>query len=123
MPHDHHHDHAHAHPHSHAPTHFGTAFAIATALNLALVIAQVIYGLPANSIALLADAGHNLGDCLGLVLAWGAHVLARREPTVRFTYGYRSASILSALINARDGRPCLLQRNDESALARPNSVA
>jgi len=102
MPHDHDHDHSHshAHPHSHAPASFGTAFAIATALNVALVVAQVIYGLAANSIALLADAGHNLGDCLGLVLAWGAHVLARREPTVRFTYGYRSASILSALINA-----------------------
>jgi cobalt-zinc-cadmium efflux system protein len=102
MPNDHDHDHAHAHSHSHAhaPAHFGTAFAIATGLNLALVIAQVVYGLAANSIALLADAGHNFGDCLGLVLAWGAHVLARREPTARFTYGYRSASILSALINA-----------------------
>ena len=98
--HDHAHAHSHSHAHSHAPTHFGTAFGIATALNLALVIVQVVYGLAANSIALLADAGHNLGDCLGLVLAWGAHVLARREPTVRFTYGYRSASILSALINA-----------------------
>jgi cobalt-zinc-cadmium efflux system protein len=97
MTHDH--DHA-AHGHAHAPTSFGTAFAIATALNLALVIAQVVYGLAANSLALLADAGHNLGDCLSLVLAWAAHVLARRQPTARFTYGYRSASILSALINA-----------------------
>ena len=108
MAHDHHlhHDHRNDHHrhdhhgHSHAPARFGIAFAIATALNLALVIAQVVAGLAANSMALLADAGHNLGDCLGLVLAWGAHVLAQRAPTVRFTYGYRSASILSALVNA-----------------------
>jgi cobalt-zinc-cadmium efflux system protein len=109
MAHDHHdhddqHDHNHAHgpghTHSHVPADFGSAFAIATLLNFALVIAQVIYGLSANSIALLADAGHNFGDALSLLLAWGAHVLGRRLPTERFTYGYRSASILSALINA-----------------------
>ena len=100
MPHDHHNGHDHGAGHSHAPASFGAAFAIATALNVALVIVQVIYGLAANSLALLADAGHNLGDCLGLVLAWGAYVLARRQPTARFTYGYGSASILSALINA-----------------------
>lgn len=100
MPHDHHHGHDHGAGHSHAPASFGVAFAIATALNIALVIVQVIYGLAANSLALLADAGHNLGDCLGLVLAWAAYGLARRHPTARFTYGYGSASILSALINA-----------------------
>jgi cobalt-zinc-cadmium efflux system protein len=99
MAHEHHHGH-HGAGHSHAPASFGAAFAIATALNLALVIVQVIYGLAANSLALLADAGHNFGDCLGLMLAWGAHVLARRQPTTRFTYGYGSASILSALVNA-----------------------
>ena len=60
----------------------------------------MIYGLSAHSVALLADAGHNFGDALGLLLAWGAHVLARVEPTERFTYGFRSASILSALVNA-----------------------
>lgn len=98
--HDHAHDHGHDHAHSHAPADFGRAFAVATALNFALVVAQVIYGLSANSIALLADAGHNFGDALSLLLAWGAHVLARRQPTVRFTYGFRSASILSALVNA-----------------------
>src|ERR1041385_8887661 len=97
MPHDHH---RHESGHSHAPASFGTAFALATALNVALVIVQVVYGLAANSLALLADAGHNLGDCLGLVLAWGAYLLARRQPTARFTYGYGSASILSALVNA-----------------------
>jgi cobalt-zinc-cadmium efflux system protein len=92
--------HDHNHSHSHTPKNFGAAFATATALNFALVIVQVVYGLSANSVALLADAGHNFGDALGLLLAWGAHVLARVEPTERFTYGYRSASILSALINA-----------------------
>jgi cobalt-zinc-cadmium efflux system protein len=97
---DHNHAHDHSHAHSHVPADFGKAFAIATLLNFALVIAQVIYGLSANSIALLADAAHNFGDALSLLLAWGAHVLARRVPTERFTYGYRSASILSALINA-----------------------
>ncbi len=104
MGHGHHHDDDHGHGgphlHSHAPTNFGRAFAIATLLNFVLVAAQVIYGLSANSIALLADAGHNFGDALSLLLAWGAHVLARRAPTERFTYGFRSASILSALVNA-----------------------
>ena len=94
MGHDHH-DH-----HDHAPKDFGLAFAVATLLNFSLVATQVIYGLSAHSIALLADAGHNFGDALGLLLAWGAHVLARRRPSERFTYGLRSASILSALINA-----------------------
>jgi cobalt-zinc-cadmium efflux system protein len=96
MPHAHdHHDH-----HAHGATNFGAAFAIATALNLGLVVAQIVYGLAANSVALLADAGHNFGDALGLVLAWGAYRLGRAAPTERFTYGFRSASILSALINA-----------------------
>jgi cobalt-zinc-cadmium efflux system protein len=93
-------DHVHTHSHAHAPKDFGAAFALAAALNVALVIAQVVYGLSAHSVALLADAGHNLSDVLGLLLAWGAYVLARVRPTEQFTYGYRSASILSALINA-----------------------
>jgi cobalt-zinc-cadmium efflux system protein len=96
-----HEGHSHAsHHHAHAPTDFGFAFAVATVLNVALVAAQVVFGLWANSIALLADAGHNFGDVLGLLLAWGAHVAARWHPTERFTYGFRSASILSALLNA-----------------------
>lgn len=74
-------------------------FAIATALNLGLVAAQVFYGIAAHSAALLADAGHNLGDALGLVIAWGAHVLAKLSPTTRYTYGFRSATILAALLN------------------------
>jgi cobalt-zinc-cadmium efflux system protein len=106
MGHDHFHDNEHVHGHgaghvhSHAPVDFGRAFALATLLNFALVVAQVIYGVSANSIALLADAGHNFSDALSLLLAWGAHVLARRQPTERYTYGFRSASILSALVNA-----------------------
>lgn len=97
--HDHGHGHGH-HGHSHAPTNFGWTFAIATALNVGLVTLQVIYGLLAHSMALLADAGHNFGDALGLVLAWGAHVLARWQPTKRYTYGFRSLTILASLLNA-----------------------
>ncbi len=74
-------------------------FAIATALNVGLVVVQVFYGIAAHSVALLADAGHNFGDALGLVIAWGAHVLAKLNPTARYTYGFRSASILAALLN------------------------
>jgi cobalt-zinc-cadmium efflux system protein len=98
-PHDHH-DHSHRSGHSHAPTSFGTAFAAGALLNTALVVAQVAYGVVAHSTALLADAAHNLGDVLGLLLAWGASVLARWHPTERFTYGFRSSSILAALVNA-----------------------
>lgn len=103
--HDHGHDHDHAHGHhrhghSHAPVDFGRAFAVATLLNLGLVVVQVVYGLLADSVALLADAGHNFGDAVGLVLAWGAYRLGRVRASDRFTYGFRSASILSALINA-----------------------
>jgi cobalt-zinc-cadmium efflux system protein len=89
-----------AHSHVHSRNDFGRAFAIATMLNLVLVLVQVIYGVLANSVALLADAGHNFGDVVGLMLAWGAHRLARRSPTEHFTYGFRSASILAALLNA-----------------------
>ncbi len=83
----------------HEPVDFGRAFAIASALNIALVVAQVVFGVLANSVALVADAGHNLGDVLGLLLAWGAHGMARWQPTKRYTYGFRSASILVALFN------------------------
>ena len=69
-------------------------------LNLALVIVQAIYGVMAHSMALLADAGHNAGDVLALLLAWAAHVLSQRLPTERYTYGFGSSSIMAALINA-----------------------
>jgi cobalt-zinc-cadmium efflux system protein len=96
---DHHHGHDDHHGHDHALTDFGRAFAIAATLNVALVVAQVVFGVLANSVALIADAGHNLGDVLGLLLAWGAHGMARWQPTKRYTYGFRSASILAALFN------------------------
>ena len=86
--------------HRHAPPRIGRAFAVATVLNIVLVIVQVVYGLMANSMALLADAGHNFGDVLGLIIAWVAHAAARKPPTERYTYGFRSASILAALANA-----------------------
>jgi len=95
------HDHGHGeHGHSHAPASFGLAFAIGVALNGGFVLVEVVYGLLANSTALLADAGHNLSDVLGLVAAWVAAVLSRRPPTPRLTYGLRKTSILAALLNA-----------------------
>ena len=97
LSHDHH---AHGHSHGHAPADYGRAFAIGIGLNLAYVAAEAGYGLAAGSLALLADAGHNLGDVLGLALAWGAAMLGRRGPSDRFTYGFRSSSILAALANA-----------------------
>ena len=76
------------------------AFAIGAAVNLAFVIAEAGFGLMANSVALVADAAHNFGDVLALLLAWGAAWLTRRPPTERRTYGWGRSSILAALINA-----------------------
>lgn len=99
--HGHGHGHGHhGHGHHHAPADFGRAFAIGIALNLAFVVIEAAYGFWANSMALLADAGHNLSDVLGLALAWGASVLAKRAPSRRFSYGLRGATILAALANA-----------------------
>jgi cobalt-zinc-cadmium efflux system protein len=92
--------HPHSHAHGVAPGDYGRAFAIGIGLNLAYVAAEAGYGIAAGSLALLADAGHNLGDVLGLGLSWGAAMLGRRGPSDRFTYGYRSSSILAALANA-----------------------
>ena len=98
----HHHDHAgHAYTgHTHAPADFGKAFAIGIALNTAFVVIEFVFGILSNSIALIADAGHNLSDVLGLVMAWIGGVLARRPPSTRFTYGLKGAPILAALFNA-----------------------
>lgn len=93
------HDHA-GHSHSHYADTNNRAFAIGVALNTAFVVIEAGYGLHASSLALLADAGHNLSDVLGLLLAWGAAALARKQPNGRFTYGLRSSSILAALANA-----------------------
>lgn len=96
-----HKDHAHGHGgHVHAPAQFGTAFAVGIALNTAFVIVEAIFGYASNSTALIADAGHNLSDVLGLVVAWIAVVLSKRPPSARFTYGLRGSSILAALFNA-----------------------
>ncbi|PWC56654.1 cation diffusion facilitator family transporter [Azospirillum sp. TSO22-1] len=112
MPHDHAHGHRHPHEghdrghshgiggHHHGPVRHDRAFAIGTALNLGFVAVEAFYGVVANSVALLADAGHNLSDVLGLLLAWGAAWLTRRRPTQRHTYGFGSSSILASLLNA-----------------------
>ncbi len=106
MPHDHgpsgHHGHAHQHGpgHVHAPASFGRAFAVGIALNTGFVAVEAAYGILSNSMALLADAGHNLSDVLGLVVAWAAVSLAKRQPTARYTYGFGASSILAALANA-----------------------
>ena len=98
---DHHgHSHGHSHGHAHAPAQVGRAFAVGIALNAGFVVVEAAFGLAGHSVALLADAGHNLSDVLGLVVAGGAHALTRRAPTGRFTYGFGSSSILAALFNA-----------------------
>ncbi len=89
-----------AHQHQHASSTFGRAFALGVGLNLIFVIIEFIYGQLSHSLALVADAGHNLSDVLGLLLAWGATALAQRRPSPRRTYGWRRTSILAALLNA-----------------------
>lgn len=96
----HHHGHGHGHHgHSHAPADFGRAFAIGTFLNLVFVAAEITAGVLTDSVALLADAGHNLSDVLGLLIAWGGAELAKRPASKRFTYGLRGSSILAAIAN------------------------
>ncbi|HEY1957597.1 MAG TPA: cation diffusion facilitator family transporter, partial [Polyangiaceae bacterium] len=97
MGHGHAHDHHHEHGHGHGD--HRRAFAIGVTLNFAFVVAEVVAGLASHSMALLADAGHNLGDVLGLALAWGATVLVQRKPSKRRTYGMKKASVLTALVN------------------------
>lgn len=103
-------NHAHAHHehgpeghgghHSHAPASYGKAFAVGIALNAGFVFTEWVVGISANSLALIADAAHNLSDVLSLLLSWGAVVLARRHPTRTLTYGLRGSSIVAALVNA-----------------------
>ena len=92
--------HDHHHGHHHAPADFGRAFAIGIALNLGFVAVETVYGFLANSMSLLADAGHNLSDVLGLVVAWAGAIMARRAASPRFTYGFKKAPILAALANS-----------------------
>lgn len=98
--HDHRHGHAHGHHHHHAPPAGDWRYGFAIALNLAFVAAEVVFGVLSKSTALLADAGHNLSDVLGLALAGGAAWLARQASSERQTYGYGKATILAALANA-----------------------
>jgi cobalt-zinc-cadmium efflux system protein len=92
--------HSHGHSHHHAPADYGRAFLIGTVLNVGFVAVEAFYGFLSNSVALIADAGHNLSDVLGLLLAWGAATLSKRGPSANFTYGLRRTTILSALFNA-----------------------
>ncbi|WP_408588347.1 cation diffusion facilitator family transporter [Novosphingobium sp.] len=98
--HDHSHGHHHGHGHSHVPADFGRAFAVGVVLNTGFVLVEALYGVLSGSMALVADAGHNLSDVLGLLIAWGASALVKRPPSARFTYGFKSSSILAALGNA-----------------------
>jgi cobalt-zinc-cadmium efflux system protein len=103
--HDHHHHDHHGHlhglgGHTHAPANFNKAFIIGIGLNVSFVVIESVYGVFANSLALLADAGHNLSDVLGLVLAWVATILVQKKPSQNFTYGFRSSSILAAMANS-----------------------
>jgi len=99
---DHDHDHDRGHGHAHALTGqaINTRMAIAVALNLIFVMIEASFGFLSNSVALIADAGHNLSDVLGLVCAWAALLLGRRAPGAKFTYGLGRSSVLAALVNA-----------------------
>ena len=88
------------HTHRHEPANVNAAFAIGIALNLAFVAVEAFYGWKVGSLALLADAGHNLSDVIGLVLAWGGALAGRLRPDARHTYGFKRASILAAFLNA-----------------------
>jgi cobalt-zinc-cadmium efflux system protein len=88
------------HNNDHYSKDYNPAFALGVSLNVGFVIVEATYGIMAGSLALLADAGHNLSDVLGLLLAWGANYLVRRKPTEHRTYGWRKSSILAALVNA-----------------------
>jgi cobalt-zinc-cadmium efflux system protein len=91
---------AHDHSHSHAPSNFNRAFAIGTILNLIFVIIEAGYGVLSHSLALVADAGHNLSDVMTLLLAWGAMALANRSATANHTFGFKKGTILASLVSA-----------------------
>ncbi|MDQ6600331.1 cation transporter [Bacillus salipaludis] len=99
MGHHHHHGHDHGH-HHHQPANYGFAFGFGITLNVIFILIEVIYGILSDSLALLADAGHNLSDVLGLVIAWIAVWLGKKAPTAKRTYGFKKSSILAALFNA-----------------------
>lgn len=90
----------HHHHHDHSPSNYTRAFVIGTVLNVIFVVIEFAFGFWTQSLSLLADAGHNLSDVFGLLVAWGGNFLAQRPPTQRYTYGLRRSSILAALLNA-----------------------
>ncbi len=90
----------HGYDHGGGEPNFGKAFAVGIGLNTAFVVIEAAFGIASNSLALLADAGHNLSDVLGLAVAWAAAILSKRPPSQRYTYGWRGSSILAALFNA-----------------------
>lgn len=108
--HAHHHGHSHAesdyhglhdhHGHHHAPVDYGPAFVIGIVLNSAFVVVEATFGFLYDSMALVADAGHNLSDVLALLLAWAANLAAKRAPSDHYTYGFKSSTILAAIANA-----------------------
>jgi len=98
--HSHDHDHSHGHSHAHGKPNFNKAFFFGISLNITFVVIEVFYGLISHSLALLADAGHNLSDVLGLILAWGASYLATQKMGKRFSYGLKSSTIMAASLNA-----------------------
>lgn len=88
------------HTHNHSTINYNLAFGIGVFLNIGFVVVEAVFGIISGSLALLADAGHNLSDVLGLLLAWGAAYLSKLRPTHRKTYGFRSTTIMAALLNA-----------------------
>ncbi|PLT31378.1 cation diffusion facilitator family transporter [Peribacillus deserti] len=100
MAHSHSHGHSHGGHHHHEPANYGFAFAFGIGLNTIFIVIEVIYGILGDSLALLADAGHNLSDVLGLIFAWIAVWLGTKAPTNKRTYGLKRSSIMAALFNA-----------------------
>ncbi|MFD0049743.1 cation diffusion facilitator family transporter [Actinomycetes bacterium NPDC127524] len=94
------HTHSHDHSHSHQPANFGKAFAVGIILNVIFIAVETVYGISSNSLALLADAGHNLSDVFGLAIAWIAVWLGKKAPSKTRTYGLKRSSILAAMLNA-----------------------
>jgi len=88
-----------SHRHHHTPADYNRAFAVGVALNAVFVVIEAVFGVLSGSLALLTDAGHNLSDVLGLLLAWGAAALARKRPSPRRTYGYSRATIIASLFS------------------------
>lgn len=100
MGHSHGHGHAHGHGHSHGSGNYNRAFALGVLLNITFVIIEAVYGILADSLALIADAGHNLSDVVSLLLAWGASVLAKKAATEKRTYGFRKATVMASMASA-----------------------